>query len=88
MSPGQRSRLFQEVNDRIYDLLESADPDLSGEFMCECGLDCGRRIALLPRKFAALRAAGEVVRSPDCRPPRFRRLRDRPELADGVPVPG
>ena len=34
---GQRSRLFREVNDRIYELLESAEPDLSGEFLCECG---------------------------------------------------
>ena len=67
MSPGQRSRLFSEVNDRIYELLEAADPDLHGEFLCECGEDCGRRVELLPKAFASLREAGELVRSPDCR---------------------
>ena len=66
MSPGQRSRLFSEVNDRIYELLEAADPDLPGEFLCECGEDCGRRVELLPKAFASLREAGELVRSPDC----------------------
>jgi hypothetical protein len=66
MTPVQRSRLFREVNDRIYDLLESADPDLPGEFLCECGRDCGRRVQLLPAEFATLREAGEDVRSPEC----------------------
>jgi hypothetical protein len=67
MSPGQRSDLFHEVNDRIYDLLESTDPDLPGEFLCECGRDCGRRVELLPAAFATSRETGVVVRSPDCR---------------------
>jgi hypothetical protein len=67
MSPGQRSDLFREVNDRIYDLLESTDPDLPGEFLCECGRDCGRRVELLPAAFATSRETGGVVRSPDCR---------------------
>jgi hypothetical protein len=62
----QRSRLFREVNDRIYDLLESGDSDLPGEFLCECGDDCGGRVVLLPRTFAALRDSGEFVRSPGC----------------------
>ena len=66
MSPGQRSRLFREVNDRIYDLLESAEPDLPGEFLCECGRDCDRRVVLQPAAFAALREAGVLVQSPDC----------------------
>jgi hypothetical protein len=66
VSPSQRSRLFGEVNDRIYELLEAADPDLPGEFLCECGQDCGRRVELLPAAFAALRESGEPVRSPDC----------------------
>ena len=74
MSPRQRTRLFREVNDRIYDLLESADPDLPGEFLCECGRDCERRVLLLPGAFAALRRAGEAVRSEDCRT-RFSRRR-------------
>jgi hypothetical protein len=66
MSPGQRSLLFREVNDRIYDLLEEIDPDLPGEFLCECGRDCGRRVELLPAAFAMLRESGGVVESPDC----------------------
>ena len=86
MSPGQRSSLFSEVNDRIYELLESADPDLPGEFLCECGRDCGRRVELLPAAFATLREAGGIVRSPDCRRPRFSLLRREP--ADGVPALG
>jgi hypothetical protein len=45
---GQRSRLFREVNDRIYELLDSADSDLPGQFLCECGRDSGHRIELLP----------------------------------------
>jgi hypothetical protein len=87
MSPGQRSRLFQEVNDRIYELLASADPDLPGEFLCECGRECGRRVALLPAAFARVREAGALVRSPDCHAPGFERD-DRAPLADGVPVLG
>ena len=86
MGPDQRSRLFAEVNDRIYDLLESADPDLPGEFLCECGRDCGRRVELLPAAFATLRETGGVVRSPDCRESWFRR-RDRDSAPiDGVPA--
>jgi hypothetical protein len=66
MDPGRRSSLFREVNDRMYELLVSAEPDLPGEFLCECGRDCGRRVELLPAAFSTLRATGEVVRSPDC----------------------
>jgi hypothetical protein len=66
VSPSQRSLLFREVNDRIYDLLEETDPDLPGEFLCECGRDCGRRVELLPAAFAMLRKAGGVVGSADC----------------------
>lgn len=66
MSPDQRSSLFREVNDRIYDLLEAADPDLPGEFLCECGQDCGKRVELLPAAFARLRETGQDVRSPAC----------------------
>ena len=77
MTAGQRSDLFREVNDRIYDLLESADPDLPGEFLCECGDDCGRRVVLVPEAFVELRQANRLVQSPECA-----------ALADGVPVPG
>ena len=67
MSSDHRSLLFREVNDRIYDLLESGDSDLPGEFLCECGRDCGRRVVLLPAAFATLRDSGGFVRSPECR---------------------
>ena len=80
MSPSQRSVLFREVNDRIYELLESSDPDLPGEFLCECGRDCDRRVELLPAEFAALRETGGDVRSPDCSAPGLPRL--------GVPALG
>jgi hypothetical protein len=86
VTPGQRSRLFREVNDRIHELLESAEPDLPGEFLCECGRDCGRRIELLPAAFAELRLAGEPVRSPSCRGTRFRLRRRREQPVDGVPA--
>ena len=66
MSPGQRSGLFGEVNDRIYDLLGSSAPDLPGEFLCECGSDCGQRVELLPAEFATLRETDRLVRSPEC----------------------
>jgi hypothetical protein len=66
MSPSQRSTLFREVNDRIYELLESAEPDLPGEFLCECGCECDRRVKLLPAAFAMLRQTGRIVRSPEC----------------------
>jgi hypothetical protein len=78
MTPGQRSSLFREVNDRIYELLDSTDPDLPGEFLCECGRDCGRRVELLPVAFATLRASDEIVRSADCRRPRFSLRRREP----------
>jgi hypothetical protein len=86
VNPGRQSRLFSEVNDRIYDLLEGGDPDLTGEFLCECGCDCGRRVVLLPGEFVELRLSGRTVRSPDCPGSRlFRRGRgSRP--ADGVPA--
>jgi hypothetical protein len=85
MSPRRRSMLFREVNDRIYDLLESAAPDLPGEFLCECGQDCGRRVEILPAEFATLRETGGIVRSPDCgsSPPLRGR---RAQVADGVPA--
>ena len=66
MSPGQRAILFREVNDRIHELLESTDPALPGEFLCECGADCDRRVELSPAEFAALREHGGAVRSADC----------------------
>jgi hypothetical protein len=65
VTPRQRTRLFREVNDRIHELLEWAEPDLPGEFFCECGRDCGERVELLPAAFAELRRTGRAVRAPD-----------------------
>jgi hypothetical protein len=85
VSTAQRSHLFSQVNDRIYDLLELAEPDLPGEFLCECGgRDCERRIVLLPEAFAALRRGGEIVRSPECRGPWFGLRVRRSRSAAGV----
>jgi len=66
VSPDQRSLLFREVNERIFELLQSSETDLPGEFLCECGSDCKQRVVLARSEFAALREAGELVRSPDC----------------------
>jgi hypothetical protein len=87
MSPSRRSRLFQEVNDRIYDLLASADPDLPGEFLCECGGDCDQRVALLPATFAAMREDDVPVWSPDCEESRLER-EDLARRGRGVPALG
>ena len=85
VTPRQRSRLFCEVNDRIHELLEAAEPDLPGEFLCECGCDCGQRVELLPAAFAELRRSGETVCSTSCLGTGFR-LRGRRHSAGGLPV--
>lgn len=80
--------LFREVNDRIYELLSSAEPDLPGEFLCECGRECGRRVELVPAAFAALRSGGRAVHSEDCgRRSLFRRPR-RETVPGGLPALG
>ena len=85
MEARRRSELFREVNDRIYELLASAEPDLPGEFLCECGADCGRRVELLPAAFEALRSRGRAVRSSECGRSGF--LRSAPRaVSGGVPV--
>jgi hypothetical protein len=86
MDARRRTELFGEVNDRIYELLASADPDLPGEFLCECGADCGRRVELLPAAFEALRVRGRAVRSSDCGPGRLHR-RGSEVASRVVPVP-
>jgi hypothetical protein len=89
MEAKRRIELFREVNDRIHELLVSTDPDLPGEFLCECGAECGRRVELLPAAFEMLRSRDSVVRSNDCRPKGLLRLNRRRELAPrGVPVLG
>jgi len=87
MEARRRTELFREVNDRIYELLASTDPDLPGEFLCECGEDCGRRVELLPAAFEALRRNRRAVRSSDCRRGGLLRLRRRAPVSGGVPVP-
>ncbi|HZS31351.1 MAG TPA: hypothetical protein VFA37_08855 [Gaiellaceae bacterium] len=88
METGRRTMLFQEVNDRIYDLLESAEPDLPGEFLCECGKECGRRVELVPAAYAELRERGGVVRSADCRRRGLLRRRAKAPVAGSLPALG
>ena len=88
MSSRQRARLFREVNDRIYDLLSSADADLPGEFLCECGEDCERRVVLLPAAFAAMRRTGQDIMSGECRHSRFRERELLESLPGSVAVTG
>ncbi len=69
MDAGTRSALFREVNDRIYDLTEREGWegwDGESEFLCECGDDCGSRIALAPLAFAAIRRRGGTVLAAGC----------------------
>ena len=86
MEASRRTELFHEVNDRIYELLVSTDPDLPGEFLCECGEECGRRVELLPAAFEALRSGGRAVRSSDCRRGGLLRRRRSAGVPGGVPV--
>lgn len=85
MDNRRRVLLFREVNDRIYELLDSAEPDLPGEFLCECGRECGRRVELAPAAYADLRRKGRPVRSSECRRRLFRRPR-RKGAPSGLPV--
>lgn len=88
MDTGRRALLFREVNDRIYELLDSVEPDLPGEFLCECGRECGRRVELLPAAYATLRRKGHAVRSSECgRSGLFRRPL-RTAVPDSLPVLG
>jgi hypothetical protein len=87
MEARRRTQLFSEVNDRIYELLVSTDPDLPGEFLCECGAECGRRVELLPASFETLRSSGRAVRSSECGRGGLLRLRRRWQVSRGVPVP-
>jgi len=86
MEARRRTELFHEVNDRIHELLVSADPDLPGEFLCECGQECGRRVELLPAAFEALRSSGRAVRSNECGRSGLRRLRRRKDVPGAAPV--
>ena len=86
MDARRRTELFREVNDRIYELLASTDPDLPGEFLCECGDDCGRRVELLPAAFEVLRSAGHAVRTNDCGGRGLRRFRRRERVSPSVPA--
>ena len=86
MESRRRAELFREVNDRIHELLVSTDPDLPGEFLCECGEDCGRRVELLPVEFDALRRRGQPVRSQDCERGGVLRKGRRRTVSRGVPA--
>ncbi|HLX32950.1 MAG TPA: hypothetical protein VKR79_09330 [Gaiellaceae bacterium] len=80
--------LFREVNDRIFELLSSGEPDLPGEFFCECGKDCGRRVELSPDAYAELKRAGLSVRSDECGRRGVLRLRRRAAVSSSVPALG
>jgi hypothetical protein len=82
----RRRELFREVNDRIYELLATGEPDLPGEFLCECGEDCGVRVEILPSAFEALRNSGRIVRSSDCGRGGLLRRRRREPVVIGVPA--
>lgn len=84
MSSAQRARLFGEVNDRICELLEAGEPDLPGEFLCECGRDCDRRVLLLPAAFVAWRQSGKAVESDECRERRVGLRGRRSQTAAGI----
>ncbi len=86
MEASRRTELFSEVNDRIYELLVSTDPDLPGEFLCECGAECDRRVELLPAAFEALRSGGRPVRSTECGRGALLRLRRPGHVSRGAPV--
>ena len=86
MEARRRTELFREVNDRIYELLVSTDPDLPGEFLCECGAECGKRVELLPAAFEALRSDGHPVRSAECGRGNLLRLRRRKPSSGVVPA--
>lgn len=86
MESRRRRELFREVNDRIYELLASADPDLPGEFFYECGEECGRRVELLPAAFETLRNGGRAMRSSACGRGGLLPLRRREPIAAGVPA--
>ena len=86
MESTRRSELFREVNDRIYELLATAEPDLPGEFLCECGQECSRRVELVPAAFEALRSGGRAVRSKDCGLGGLLRRHRRERISHGVAV--
>ena len=86
MEAVRRAELFREVNDRIYELLAAADPDLPGEFLCECGEECGRRVELLPAAFAVLRSGNRAVRSNACGRTGLLSFRRREPVPHGVPA--
>jgi hypothetical protein len=88
METGRRTMLFREVNDRIYDLLVAAEPDLPGEFLCECGRECGRRVELTPAAYAALRERGATLRSADCQRRGLLRRRVKALAPRSVPALG
>jgi hypothetical protein len=58
---GGWSPLFQEVNDRIYELVGIDGWDGDGDFLCECGADCGSRVTLSPTAFLELRRTGRPI---------------------------
>ena len=66
METGARAVLMREVNDRIFDLFDRNGWDGESEFLCECGAECGCRVALARDAYRALRQAALPVVAPGC----------------------
>jgi hypothetical protein len=64
-----RQALHREVNDRIYEILESFGAE-DGNFVCECGSEaCVQPVKITLREYAALRSrddAQPTLRSAAC----------------------
>jgi hypothetical protein len=67
-----RQEVLREVNDRIYEILESYGAE-DGNFVCECGSEaCAEPVKITLREYAALRArddAEATLRSAACASP-------------------
>jgi hypothetical protein len=66
MNPLLKSQLFQEVNERMAELLERAWPTAPGDFLCECGRrDCRCIVTMALAEYRALRELGGTVLAPE-----------------------
>ena len=64
MNPLLKTQLFQEVNERMAELLERAWPSAPGDFLCECGRrDCHCLVTMVLADYRALRERGAIVHS-------------------------
>ena len=60
-----KAQLFQEVNERMAELLERAWPSAPGDFLCECGgRDCRSTVTLSLADYRRIRERGDAVLAP------------------------